>query len=184
MPFTVSHVAAVIPLIGAARVRRLAEPWALAAGAMVPDLPLFLPLGEYREWHSPAGIALRCLPAGLVLLALFQYVLRDPLTALLPPPLAARVAALERPGWRRAPAMAAGVLAGAVTHVLWDSFTHSWGWAWLSAPVAGTLPAYKLAQYASTAGGLAVVAWWCGRGLTAVAPVPRAPRCPRRYAVA
>ncbi|MEV6985525.1 DUF4184 family protein [Sphaerisporangium sp. NPDC051017] len=171
MPFTPSHVAAVIPLISSTRVRRVLDPWALAVGSMVPDLPMFLPyLDAYTRWHSPIGIVTDDVAATFVLLALFSLVFRDPLTALLPRPMAARVAALPGPSWRRFPAIALGAAAGAATHVAWDSFTHEWGaafwgWHWMTAPVFGWVPGYRLAQYICSVLGLAVIAWWAARSL-------------------
>ncbi|RCG27357.1 DUF4184 family protein [Sphaerisporangium album] len=182
MPFTPSHVAAVVPLISSARVRRVLDPWALGVGSMVPDLPMFLPyLDAYTRWHSPIGIVTDDLVATIVLLALLRFVFRDPLTALLPGPLAARLAALPGPAWRRFPAIVLGAVAGAATHVVWDSFTHDWGaafwgWSWMTASVFGRLPGYRLAQYACSALGLAVVAWWAARGLRSPGTVPLPPR--------
>ncbi|MFC4531289.1 DUF4184 family protein [Sphaerisporangium dianthi] len=181
MPFTPSHVAAVIPLIGSPRVRRVLDPWALGVGAMAPDLPMFLPyLDDYTRWHSPLGVVTDDVAAVFVLLALLQFVLRDPLTALLPGPLRARVAAVPGPAWRRFPTIALGAAAGAATHVLWDSFTHDWGaafwgWAWMTAPVYGWLNGYRVTQYASSAVGLALTAWWLLRSLRTPAPATPGP---------
>ncbi|MGI5274050.1 DUF4184 family protein [Nonomuraea sp. CA-218870] len=180
MPFTPSHVAAVLPFISSPRLRRFADPWALALGAMVPDLPIFLPmLPDYSDWHSWRGVVTVDLAAVLILLVLFHGLLRDPLLALLPPGLAGRAATL-RPTWpqlvRGVPAIVAGGLIGSATHVGWDSFTHStgpgeWG-AWLSVTVLGVLPLFRVLQYVSSAVGLAVVVWWAWRGLSRMAPVP------------
>ncbi|WP_043630285.1 DUF4184 family protein [Nonomuraea candida] len=186
MPFTPSHIAAVLPLIASRRMRRFVDPWALALGAMVPDLPVFLPfLPDYSDWHSWLGVVTIDPLAVLILLPLFHLVLRDPLIALLPAALAGR-AALLIPDRLRVLPMAVGGVLGAATHVLWDSFTHStgpaeWG-AWLSVSVFGVIRLFRLLQYASSAIGLAVVVWWGWRGLTrmAAAPVPERLRLTRR----
>jgi len=180
MPFTPSHIAAVLPLLSSSRMRALLDPWALAIGAMVPDLPIFLPvLPDYSDWHSWQGVVTVDLLAVLILLALFHAFLRDPLLSLLPPSLAGRAATLL-PSWRRIvrslPAIVAGALVGAGSHVLWDSFTHStgpgeWG-AWLATPVLGVLPVFRTLQYGSSALGLALVVWWAWRGLAAMPPTP------------
>ncbi|MFF5112920.1 DUF4184 family protein [Streptosporangium sp. NPDC000509] len=180
MPFTPSHVAAVLPLISSERTRRFLDPWALALGAMVPDLPIFFPfLPDYMFWHSSKGVFTIDLFAVVVLLAVFHLTLRDPLTALLPPSLAGRAAALTPGmyGLRRLPAVVAGGIVGAFTHKLWDSFTHSyssalWGWSWLDVRVAGVISLFRLLQYTSTVVGLAVVLWWAWRGLSAMEPRP------------
>ncbi|MEV5554632.1 DUF4184 family protein [Nonomuraea wenchangensis] len=183
MPFTPAHIAAVLPLVSAARVRRLADPWALAVGAMVPDLPIFLPfLPDYTDWHSWTGVLTLDLAAAVLLVALFHGVLRDPLTALLPPALAGRAALLAPARLRPVPILA-GALIGAATHVAWDSFTHSTGpalWGdWLSVEVLGVLPLFRVLQYTSSAAGLAAVVWWAWRGLARMAPAP----VPERLAV-
>ncbi|MCF6471558.1 DUF4184 family protein [Nonomuraea sp. MG754425] len=190
MPFTPSHIAAVLPLIGSHRVRRFVDPWALAFGAMVPDLPVFLTfLPDYSDWHSWLGVVTIDPLAVLILLPLFHLVLRDPLIALLPPALAGRAALLAPRRLRLLP-MAAGAVAGAATHVLWDSFTHStasveWG-AWLSVSVFGVIRLFRLLQYVSSAAGLAVLVWWGWRGLSrmAAAPVPDRLRLPARARLA
>ncbi|TDD35185.1 DUF4184 family protein [Nonomuraea terrae] len=179
MPFTPSHIAAVVPLLASRRVRRFADPWALALGTMVPDLPLFLPgLPDYTDWHSWQGVLTLNPLAVVVLLPLFHAVLRDPLIALLPPALAGRAARLVPERLTGAAPMAVGAVIGAATHVLWDSFTHhtgviEWG-PWLSASVFGTISLFRLLQYASSALGLAVVLWWAWRRLSRMeaAPVP------------
>ncbi|MEV4170003.1 DUF4184 family protein [Nonomuraea sp. NPDC049709] len=178
MPFTPSHIAAVLPLISSQRVRRFIDPWALAMGAMIPDLPIFLPfLPDYTNWHSWLGVVTIDPLAVLILLPLFHAVLRDPLIALLPPSLAGRAACLVPDRLRFLP-MAAGAVIGAATHVTWDSFTHSTGpaeWGpWLSVSVFGVISLFRLLQYTSSAIGLAVVVWWGWRGLSrmAAAPVP------------
>ncbi|MBB2911143.1 hypothetical protein FHS43_002408 [Streptosporangium becharense] len=174
MPFTPSHVAAVLPLISSRRIRAVLDPWALALGAMVPDLPIFFPfLPDYRVWHSLRGVLTIDPLAVVVLLAVFHLVLRDPLTALLPPSLAGRAAAVSPGmyGLRRLPAVVAGGVVGALTHKVWDSFTHSyssamWGWPWLDTRVAGVVSLFRLLQYVSTVAGLVIVVWWVLRGLS------------------
>lgn len=180
MPFTPSHIAAVIPMIAAShRIRRFVDPWALALGAMVPDIPVFLTavpfLPDYTDWHSWLGVVTIDPLAVLILLPLFHLVLRDPLIALLPPSLAGRAALLAPDRLRLVPMIVGGVL-GAATHVLWDSFTHStgpaeWG-AWLSISVFGVIKLFRLLQYVSSAVGLAVVVWWAWRGLSGMEPAP------------
>ncbi|MEV4565550.1 DUF4184 family protein [Nonomuraea sp. NPDC049419] len=191
MPFTPSHIAAVLPLVGpSARIRRVLDPWALAFGAMVPDLPLFLPfLPDYSDWHSWLGVVTIDPLAVLILLPFFHLVLRDPLIALLPASLAGRAALLAPERLRLLP-MAAGAVTGAATHVLWDSFTHStgvveWG-AWLSVSVLGVINLFRLLQYVSSAVGLAVVVWWGWRGLSGMpaAPVPERLRLSARVRAA
>ncbi|MEV4893432.1 DUF4184 family protein [Nonomuraea sp. NPDC055795] len=175
MPFTPAHVAAVLPLISAARLRAWLDPWALTIGAMVPDLPIFLPfLPNYADWHSWQGILTLDLLSVVVLVFVFHRVFREPLIALLPPALSGRAATLK-PSYRLLP-IVLGALLGAATHVFWDSFTHSysvdvWGWSFFDERVLGVTTVFRVLQYLSSAAGLAIVAWWAVRGLSRMAAV-------------
>ncbi|MFF4414794.1 DUF4184 family protein [Streptosporangium sp. NPDC001559] len=178
MPFTPSHVAAVLPFIASARARKVLDPWALALGTMAPDLPIFLPfLPNYGIWHSIPGAFTLDLLAVLVMFAVFHGLLRDPLTALLPAGLAGRAASLapKHDIGRLLPVVSGGVV-GSLTHLLWDSFTHSysiriWGWSWLVDPLVGQMPAFRVLQYLSSVVGLSLVLWWSWRGLARMTPV-------------
>ncbi|MFI6323485.1 DUF4184 family protein [Nonomuraea sp. NPDC050556] len=169
MPFTPAHVAAVLPLVSSPTIRRWLDPWALALGAMVPDLPIFLPfLPERTDWHSLQGVLTLDLLSVLVLLGLFHGVFREPLIALLPPSLGGRAAVLK-PSFRVLP-IVAGAVVGSATHVFWDSFTHStasmyWGWSGFDHRVLDVIPLFRALQYGSSVVGLAIVVWWVWRGL-------------------
>ncbi len=187
MPFTLAHPAAVLPL----RALRHLRTAPLIIGALVPDLPYYMP-GEIsrhlRGAHQFSGSYTVCLALGLVLLAVV-FVLRQPLTALLSSRarwLCLRsLAPFERaPGeWAFA---ALAIVLGAWTHLAWDSFTHPDGWivrrvAALSAPLDllgyhGTV--YHELQYLSSGIGLAVLAIWYWRlpQPPAAAAAPHAPR--------
>ena len=188
MPFTLAHPAAVLPLRGS-RYLRTAP---LIIGAVIPDLPYYLPGGlshRVPETHSFTGSFTTDLLLGCAaLVALF--LLRRPLTALLP--ARARRLCLNALApysgwpWREWAWAPLAILAGVWTHLLWDSFTHSDGWmvqrmAVLSAPV--TIGSYTrqvahLLQYLSSAFGLVVMAiWYCRlRAPPAVAATPGAAR--------
>ncbi|MFN0093134.1 MAG: DUF4184 family protein [Acidimicrobiales bacterium] len=172
MPFTVSHAAVVPPLRRLARGGLFAP--ALAAGSMAPDFSYFSPLGvPWRVSHSLPGLLTWSTPASLVALALYDALLRPGLLALLPSrswPLAGRALQPGLPRTRRDAALAVpSILLGALTHLLWDSFTHGGGWGvarWpglLERPVALgplTRPVYSWAQYACSIAGLAALAGW------------------------
>ena len=172
MPFTLAHPAAILPLRGF-RYLRTAP---LIIGALVPDLPYYVPAGVGRllpETHSFAGSFTIDLALGCGALALV-FLLRRPLTALLSPRarwlcLTALAPFSVRPReWLFAPL---AILLGIWTHLLWDSFTHLDGWmvhrvAALSAPV--TIGSYNgtvchVLQYLSSVFGLAVMAVWYSR---------------------
>ncbi|MER7116397.1 DUF4184 family protein [Saccharomonospora azurea] len=171
MPFTVSHPAAVLPLL-----RRPFVPAALVAGAVAPDLPYFLttlgvsetgphdwygPLLNATQTHSiPVGL-LVSLPAAISLVAAYRM-LRAPITALLPSSL--RLPEPERATGRAAKVrytawLLISALIGIASHLVWDFFTHG-------DELLVSLTADRLLQHASTAFGLAAVGWhlWRRRG--------------------
>lgn len=166
MPFTPTHVLAILPI---AVITRLPFPFsALVIGSMIPDLPLFWPLPfGYEATHSVMGLVTACLPLGLVGFLLFQTVMKRPLFALLPAALRRRCVALlgRRPvlNWRGIVWAALAALVGASTHLFWDSFTHQGRWGSHLIPglartaviVQGrAIPGFKLLQYGSTVVGL------------------------------
>ncbi|NNF44647.1 MAG: DUF4184 family protein, partial [Phycisphaerales bacterium] len=169
MPFTVSHVAAAAPLALVWRGRLVLS--ALVIGSMVPDLTLLVPgLFDRDVGRSIGGVVVFCVPAGLLLLALWHTFLKEPVLELLPAAVRRRLVFSARR--RRALNVAivlnaaAAVGAGALTHVLWDSVTHSDGWivqraTWLESTftVGGLhVPVYRLLQHGSSLAGLILTA--------------------------
>ncbi|MEU9895313.1 DUF4184 family protein [Streptomyces phaeochromogenes] len=174
MPFTLSHPAAVLPLM-----RRPFVPAALVAGAVAPDVPYFLarlgvsetspqdwygPLLNATETHSFDAGLLVGLPLAVGLVAAYRM-LRAPVTALLP-------SGLGLPESERVPGLRAraghvmwllvSALIGIASHLAWDSFTHGDGFLVthveaLRASALGGLTVARLLQYVSTVFGLAVV---------------------------
>ncbi|MFD0305756.1 DUF4184 family protein [Streptomyces sp. NPDC127119] len=169
MPFTLSHPAAVLPLL-----RRPFGRTALVAGALAPDMPYFvvttgLPVSA-QSWYEPfvnattshtaLGAVTVSLPYALALWALLHLGHR-PLASLLPipapgPPPRTTGALSRRAGW-----IVLSALIGIATHLAWDAFTHHDGFfvthaPWLSSPLAGSLTWARALQHASTVGGLAV----------------------------
>jgi hypothetical protein len=127
MPFTISHAAVVLPF------SRLLARWrllsAVVIGAMVPDFGLFLPWPTGRiETHSAAGLISFCVPVGLASYWVFQYLIKTPVFELLPEGAYARWRAFSSPAdftsIRQWILVACGVLAGAVSHLVLDAFTH------------------------------------------------------------
>ncbi len=121
MPFTISHAAAVLPL------KKTRLPLAaLMIGSMSPDFAYFLPVGLARgSTHNLTGIVSFCLPAGLALWLLFVRVLERPTIELLPSPWRERVPRSDPLSWRGLGLAGIAVILGAITHVIWDAFTHA-----------------------------------------------------------
>ncbi|HEX5018530.1 MAG TPA: DUF4184 family protein, partial [Actinomycetes bacterium] len=171
MPFTASHVAAVLP---ATRFPLLRDPLILSAfaiGAMSPDVPYFVPFDMTWAWgHNWQGLLVMDVPVTLALVAMFWLVLAAPLRALAPEPMRARlprkVLASHRSHWPRTFALLVMASAiGAATHILWDAFTHEGRFGVMAVPmlqapdVVGPLAAYRVLQYASSIVGLALIGW-------------------------
>jgi hypothetical protein len=168
MPFTISHAAAVLPF------SRLLARWrllsAVVIGSMVPDFGLFFPWRLPRvETHSLVALFAFCLPVGMVTYWVFQYLIKAPVLEVLPDGAYARWRPFSSPAdiasIRQWILVAFGVLAGAVTHLVWDAFTHENARGvrlvpWLEEPIdigAHHIRAIRLLQDASSLIGLAVV---------------------------
>lgn len=163
MPFTFSHPVAALPFA------RFGLPLsALVIGSMAPDFPYFLQLSTgSRFGHSLIGIFAFCLPASLVALWLWHRVLDAPLRALLP--MFFQFTSSQR--FQFAPPcqfslIILAIIIGAMTHIVWDSFTHANGfvvqrWPLLQTPLLqtshGTIRLDKFLQHASSLLGAIVL---------------------------
>jgi hypothetical protein len=161
MPFTASHPAAVLLM------RRSGLPMsALVVGSMVPDLPLFgLAPWSYLYSHSLVGVLTVDLAAGLVLTVAWLCLVRDAVVDLGPVMVRRRVDDHVMISTRLVLLSVLAVVVGALTHVVWDAFTHEGRWGprhvpWL-AQMHGPLTGYGWAQYASGAlGAMVIVICW------------------------
>jgi hypothetical protein len=129
VPFTISHTAVVLPFT------RLLARWQLLSaaviGAMVPDFRVFFPGIPRVDTHSAMALLTFCLPIGLVTYWAFQYLIKAPIVEVLPDgpyarwqPFAATAQIRSSRQWLLA---AGGILAGALSHLIWDGFTHDGG---------------------------------------------------------
>jgi hypothetical protein len=102
---------------------------AAVIGSMVPDFGLFLPMRPARvETHSSLALITFCLPVGLATFWIFQALIKSAVLEILPDGSYSRWRSLAAPAdfrsltqWLLA---ACGVELGAVTHLIWDAFTH------------------------------------------------------------
>jgi hypothetical protein len=129
VPFTISHTAVVLPFT------RLLARWNLLSaaviGAMVPDFRIFFPGMPRVETHSTTALLTFCLPVGMVAYWAFQFLIKAPIVEVLPEGPYARwqpvssiadIRSLKQ--WLLA---ACGILGGAISHLIWDAFTHDGG---------------------------------------------------------
>jgi hypothetical protein len=165
MPFTVSHAAAALPVHAFGRRLPLA---ALIIGSMSPDFAFFVPFAPYRSsTHSLAGIFWFCLPVSLAVWFVFIRWMERPTMALFPDAWREKFVPTEPITPRLIALTSLGIVIGVVTHLLWDSFTHSHTWATAAMPALrerqaelGGAPLYHLLQIASSVFGLAVLFMW------------------------
>jgi hypothetical protein len=121
MPFTLSHPAAVLPLLRP--LARYGVLSALVVGSVAPDLPYYLGVRGARPYtHTLAGILWFSIPVGWLAYLGFQLLLRRPAVFLLPEPLRARLD--PRPHIAAVGPVTLSLALGALTHVAWDTLTH------------------------------------------------------------
>lgn len=176
MPFTLAHPAAILPLrkIGFLRTAPL------MIGAVTPDVPYYLPLAPSGhplrlglDTHSVVSSYTVDLALGMAVL-LGVFLLREPLTVLLPPRARWLCLRALEPFRRRAAEWLfapLAILCGVWSHLLWDSFTHADGWAVRRIPALGdtatigwyTGEIFHILQYLSSAAGLTILALWYAR---------------------
>ena len=135
---------------------------------MTPDFEYLIRLSPVSKYgHTIVGLFTFCLPVGLLVYFLYEYVLRTPLLDLVsnqhrhdvdsPTP---RLSGASF-GW-----ICLSVVVGAATHVIWDSFTHRAGYFVLAWPVLSTellsfggltVRVFNVLQHGSSLIGLAVL---------------------------
>ncbi|MFC9059132.1 DUF4184 family protein [Streptomyces sp. NPDC057074] len=182
MPFTLSHAAAVLPGVrGDGTGRGRLVPAALVAGSFAPDMTYYAAsfLPEAMEFgdvtHSFPGVFTVDVAVAWALVGLWLLV-REPLVALLPVAHQGRVASLSRCGAPRArvrPSLVAwwyvSAVLGALTHVVWDAFTHLDRWGMRVFPVLGRevagSPLYWYLQYGGSAVAAVVIVVFLTRAL-------------------
>lgn len=177
-----SHAAAVLPAVrtdGSGRGPLV--PAVLVAGSFAPDMTYYaasavagaMEFGDVT--HSFGGVFTVDVCVAWLLVALWLLV-REPLVALLPRSRQSRWAALLRCGTPRARLRPAVVLwwyvsaaLGALTHVVWDAFTHLDRWGMRVFPVLGNrlagAPLYWYLQYGGSALAAVVIAAFLWRAL-------------------
>jgi hypothetical protein len=180
VPFTVSHIAAVLP--GYRALTRAHVFSAAVIGSMVPDFSFLLlpiPLSRFQT-HSAAALFTFCLPVGLCAYWLLQLLIKPAMLEILPDRayLRLRAAHPSQPinsmtRWVYVPL---AILLGAATHLIWDGFTHEAAPGVRMFPVLDEygpeldghpLQFYRWLQYGSSVFGLlvvliAVTIWWRG----------------------
>lgn len=173
MPFTLSHIAAVLPFR-----KHTPHPLsftALVIGSMVPDFEYFVRMTLYGHYgHTLSGIFLFDIPMGLLLYCLYQGIIQVPLVRHLPPLLFARFSNTLIADWRqhlraRFLFIMLSLIIGIFTHFLWDGFTHDDEYQVAryipvllkTVPFKGyQLPVHFILQILSSIVGLIIIFFW------------------------
>ena len=182
MPFTLSHAAAALPF------RKLKPIWpALVIGTFAPDFQYFITISdEDRSGHHFPDVLLITLPVALLVLWVFEWIVKGPMIELLPSGLQRRLHAKAKPlsfwGWKRFGSIVLWIAVGIATHILWDEFTHPYSLVaqYLSllrliVPVPFRYPrtVAKILQDSSTILGLLALCVWLAAWYRRTAPVPK-----------
>ncbi|MBC8025607.1 MAG: DUF4184 family protein [Steroidobacteraceae bacterium] len=166
MPFTVSHAAAILPLH---RFSKQSLPLtALMIGSMAPDFGYFFSHEASRQLtHSFWGLFLFALPAGLAVWFFYVAILEKATITLLSDRWHTRFAHTDTITASLIVRAALAIVLGAVTHLVWDAFTHRGTFAtdafpFLLAATPGVhwLPVYHLLHGLSSLAGLVILVTW------------------------
>ena len=163
MPNPIAHPAVAVPFTRAGLVLS-----ALVIGSIAPDFGYAIPLTNPYFMNTALGLILFDVPAGSALLWLFHTFVKWPLLSAAPDSLQRR---LFRPARefsfgppKRFGMIVLSLLVGSITHVIWDSFTHEWGWmvehfAPLRISLEG-MPLYAILQVLGSVFGVCLLAYW------------------------
>lgn len=130
MPFTLAHP--LLPVLIKKAVPRLSLS-ALIAGSVIPDMENFFKMQDAWSFgHGLYGLLLLDLPAGLLLCFVFHLLLRNSFIANLPWYYRNRFASYTefdwpRYAWANKTVVLISLIAGGLSHLGWDAFTHKDG---------------------------------------------------------
>lgn len=171
MPFTFSHPAVILPLT------YLPKKWfsltGLVIGSLMPDFEYFLRMRIKSNYsHTLDGLFWFDLPLGLLLTFIFHDIVRNSLFDNLPTFFKSRFSIFRQFDWnehfkRNWFVVVISILIGAVSHILWDSFTHERGYFVQTIPTLTNtidlcgrqIPILKILQHSSTIIGGLVIAF-------------------------
>ena len=170
MPFTFTHPAIVLPLT------KYTGKWlsltGLVIGSLTPDFEYFLRMKVQSNFsHTLVGAFYFDIPVGLIFTFIFHNLIRNSLYDNLPLKLRSRFVEFKIFNWtnyfkQHWAVVVFSLLLGIISHLLWDSFTHTQGYfvqqiQTLTRPIniiGYSIPLYKILQHFSTiVGGLFIV---------------------------
>ena len=165
MPFTVSHAAAVLPLH---RLSHQLPLTALMVGSMAPDFGYFFSHEASRALtHSFTGLFIFALPVGLFVWLFYVAFLEKATITLLSDRWHTRFAHTDAITPKLVALAAIAIVLGAVTHLLWDAFTHRGTFVTNALPALlgatpgfAWLPIYHLLHALSSVAGVVILVRW------------------------
>ncbi len=184
MPFTLAHPAGAVPL------KRLLGKYGslvgLVMGSIAPDIIYFLPIPATLKGygHTLIGLFIVCIPAGLISYYLFYLLLTPIIYDLSPEILRKRLPGNWAEGIIPKTTLLPiiiSILIGSITHIVWDSFTHDYGFFAQRFDILNhtifswegyTLYVYKLLQHGSSLAGLGFLLWLVIRFISSTPPKP------------
>jgi len=141
---------------------------ALIVGSFAPDLEYLMKLSPRSEIsHTILGLFIFCIPMGLIALWIFHQIWKRPILALISRDHVQLPGQFTFRPLKRLAILSTAVFIGALTHLVWDSFTHQYGWVIEQMPAFSTtifqtrwgeVRFYNILQHGSTALGLTVLA--------------------------
>lgn len=156
MPFTLSHPAIILPFL---KNKKLSAT-ALIVGSMSPDFEYFFRMKTQSEFsHTFLGIFLVDIPLSFIVMFVFHQIIKKPMIENLPIYFQNRMQELKELNWfvyfkKNVIVVLISLFIGAVSHLFWDSFTHSDGYFVIRNPVFNieiySIPLYSVAQYLSS----------------------------------
>ncbi|MHC0035342.1 DUF4184 family protein [Pseudoneobacillus sp. C159] len=164
MPLTFAHPAAVLPF---SRKSKYVNFLAMVLGSMSPDFEYFLRGKPYGEiGHTFIGFVTFNLPIVLVIYFLYQAYIHRTLFSHLPNVLQITFTKkANSPRSLKVIVFLYSALLGMLTHVIWDSFTHTVGFKVKNLSILTntihlfdyTIPIYKFLQHGSTILGITTI---------------------------
>ena len=164
VPFTVSHAAAVLPL---QRFTKLPLT-ALMVGSMAPDFGYFFSYEASRPLtHSFPGLFIFDLPVGLLVWLFYVAFLEKATITLLSDRWHTRFAHTDAITAKLIARASVAIILGALTHLLWDAFTHRGTFATRAFPALlgptpgiGWMPMFHFLHGLSSVVGLVLLVVW------------------------
>lgn len=175
MPFTISHISIILPLNKI--YGKYLSLTGLIFGSMSPDLEYFSRMKILATYgHDWFGALYFDLPLALIYCFIFHCLVRDMLIDKLPNYFKSKFIQFQNFNWfsyfkKNWLVVLVSIILGTYSHLLWDAFTHEWGffvkripllesvWFDLGAEIKG----YKFLQHFSSIVGMIYIFYWINK---------------------